>query len=203
MKHFITVILIWTVLFDYLSAQKKPVYDKVSFSVDAGAYMTGGTINQDVTGVSLLHDGALMTGVSVGVGLPATRYLNLGAGVGYRFYESRGREFLAGKYSSFKEQSLPVFVSANLSSSAKTVSPFLACKGGYNYLTKESARDAYMQFQGFFADCSMGLQINMKSVGIRVGFAVMFDTLRNTISDKQILVPSYGLQIGMVSLSTM
>ena len=43
----------------------------------------------------------------------------------------------------------------------------------------------------------------MKSVGIRVGFAVMFDTLRNTISDKQILVPSYGVQIGMVSLSTM
>ncbi|MBR5041766.1 MAG: hypothetical protein IKX67_00860 [Bacteroidales bacterium] len=206
MKHFIIVVLIWPVLIENLSAQESPVYDKVLFSVEAGAFMTGGNINQDVTGVSLLHDGALMTGVSVGVGLPTTRFLNLGAGVGYRFYESRSRESLAGSRmaqkglnSLFKEQSLPVFVSAYLSSSTEDLSPFFACKAGYNFLTKESVRDAYMQFQRFFADCSLGLQINMKSVGIRVGFVVMFDSLRNTISDKQRLIPSYGVQIGLAS----
>jgi hypothetical protein len=184
---------------------------KVVISVDAEALTTVGTMNPKVVGASLLEDGAWMEGINLGASFLVTRHMSFGIGAGYRFYEGKLHlapeglgtgEIPKSLFQFFREQSLPLFVKADVfGSKDHRFSPYLEGKAGYNFLTKTYAddwADWYLRFKGFFAATSAGVQLNLASMGIRAGFVVMIDTLNNSSITQNTLVPYCGLQVGMV-----
>lgn len=151
----------------------------------------------------LLSDGSNILQADFSAHRAVAGNFRVGAGLGYRFYRGRSSEELLSRTASqsrgsvaswFRQQSLPLFLSAELSSQTARVSPLVTVRAGYNLPTDWNGAWVY---RGLFTDGTFGVSVRARSVRFHAGLSLLFDNLHNTDTGNNSFLPHAGLRIGM------
>lgn len=172
---------------------------RIAVSVGAGVFTSVFAHDGTLSKGSLLEEGSNVLQIDAGGVYALTQSFGLGLDVGYRFYAGKMKVGAVdeGYYRQFRQQSVPLFLTADLSNPQWRLSPYLKAKAGYSIPARHNGADAHLVYKGFTAEGNAGLQFRSSRIDCQIGLAVLLDTLHNDLTGGSELAPLLGLRLGI------